>query len=77
MVMLNHSRSIIHRILIKRFAIFLCEYKADHFPGVMDFRLIYADGVIAQGTAERFVRFVKDKQKYRMVQSSSSIRRVV
>ena len=80
MVIVNHSRSIIHRIPI-RFAILLClgclvlsnsalaqdgqmtfEYKADHFPGVMDFRFIYADGVIAQGTAERFARFVKDKQ---------------
>jgi hypothetical protein len=38
------------------------EYKADHFPGIMDFRFIYADGVIAPGTADRFSRFVKDKQ---------------
>ena len=38
------------------------EYKADHFPGITDFRFIYANGVIAQGTAERFSRFVKDKQ---------------
>ena len=81
MVIVNHSRSIIHRLTIRRFAIFLClgclslsnsalaqdgqmtfEYKADHFPGVMDFRFIYADGVIAQGTAERFSHFVKDKE---------------
>jgi len=38
------------------------EYKADHFPGIMDFRLIFAEGVITQGTAERFAQFVKDKQ---------------
>src|SRR5271165_4240580 len=38
------------------------EYKADHFPGIMDFRLIFAEGVITQGTAERFARLVKDKQ---------------
>ena len=80
MVIVNHSRSIIHRLTIRRFAIFLClgclslsssalaqdgqmtfEYKADHFPGVMDFRFIYADGIIAQGTAERFSHFVKDQ----------------
>jgi hypothetical protein len=38
------------------------EYKVDHFPGVMDFRFIYADGAITKGTAERFANFVKDKQ---------------
>jgi hypothetical protein len=81
MVILNYSRSIIHRITVQQFAIFLClvclalsnsalaqdgpmtfEYKDDHFPGITDFRFIYADGVIAQGTAERFSHFVKDKK---------------
>src|SRR5208282_4356860 len=38
------------------------EYKADHFPGVMDFRFIYADGPIAEGTAARFAQFVKEKE---------------
>src|SRR5260370_19892365 len=38
------------------------DYKADHIPGLMDFRFVYADGLITQGTAQRFADFIREKQ---------------
>jgi len=37
-------------------------YKHDIFKGVMEFRLVYADGPIVTGTAKEFVSFVHSKQ---------------
>jgi hypothetical protein len=37
-------------------------YKADTFKGVMEFRLLYADGPFVTGTAKEFASFIKSKQ---------------
>jgi hypothetical protein len=34
-------------------------YKEDKFPGIMDFRFVYATGPFVQGTAERFRNLYK------------------
>jgi hypothetical protein len=37
-------------------------YKRDYFKGIMDFRFIYADGPIVDGTAKQFASFVQSNQ---------------